>query len=213
MRGKFIVIEGIDGSGKTTQAELLEARLLDSGLIPEDRKLIVTREPGGTPFGRELRELLLNPPAGRKPRPTAELLLYAADRAQHVETVIRPALSAGHWVLCDRFTGSTVAYQGMGRGLSMNYINQLNEMATDGLEPDLVLWLDISIEEASQRRLKRSRGPADRIETTEDGFMARARIGFATLLHNNAHWRRVNAERDPDDIAATCLRHITWAFA
>lgn len=212
MRGRFIAIEGIDGSGKSTQVDLLKARLLGSGLIPEGRELIVTREPGGTPFGRELRELLLNPPAGREPCPTAELLLYAADRAQHVATVIRPALDAGHWVLCDRFTGSTVAYQGMGRGLSMNYIYQLNEMATDGLEPDLVLWLDISIEEASQR-LKRSMKSADRIETTQDNFTTRARLGFATLLHNNAHWRRVNADSDPDDIAATCFRHITYSFA
>jgi dTMP kinase len=212
MRGRFIAIEGIDGSGKSTQVDLLRARLLDSGLIPEDRKLIVTREPGGTPFGRELRELLLNPPAGRKSCPTAELLLYAADRAQHVETVIRPALDAGHWVLCDRFNGSTVAYQGMGRRLSMNYIYQLNEMATGGIEPDLVLWLDISVEKASQR-LRESKRPADRIETTGDIFMTSVRHGFATLLDKNAHWRRVNADSDPDDIAATCLRHITWALA
>jgi dTMP kinase len=212
MRGRFIVVEGIDGSGKSTQVELLRARLLDSGLIPEGRELIVTREPGGTPFGRELRELLLNPPAGRKPCPTAELLLYAADRAQHVETVIRPALHSGHWVLCDRFTGSTVAYQGFGRRLRIDYINQLNKMATGGIEPDLVLWLDISVEEASQR-LRESRRPADRIETTGDIFMTSVRHGFATLLDKNAHWRRVNGDSDPDDIAATCLRHITWAFA
>jgi dTMP kinase len=213
MRGRFIAIEGIDGSGKTTQAELLEARLLDSGLIPEGRKLIVTREPGGTPFGRELRELLLNPPAGRKPCPTAELLLYAADRAQHVETVIRPALSAGHWVLSDRFTGSTVAYQGFGRGHSFEVIHQLQSITNQGLRPDVVLWLDISIEEASQRRLKRSRGPADRIETTGDIFMTSVRHGFATLFDKNAHWRRVNGDSDPDDIAATCLRHITYSLA
>jgi dTMP kinase len=212
MRGRFIAIEGIDGSGKSTQVELLRARLLDSGLIPEGRKLIVTREPGGTPFGRELRELLLNPPAGRQPCPTAELLLYAADRVQHVETVIRPALSAGHWVLCDRFTGSTVAYQGHGRGLRMNHINQLNKIATGGLEPDLVLWLDISVEKASQR-LRESSRPADRIETTRGIFMTSVRHGFATLLHKNAHWRRVNADSDPDEIAATCLRHITYSLS
>lgn len=212
MRGKFIAIEGIDGSGKSTQVDLLRARLLGSDLIPEGRELIVTREPGGTPFGRELRELLLNPPAGRKPCPTAELLLYAADRAQHVETVIRPALSAGHWVLCDRFAGSTVAYQGFGRRLRIDYINQLNKIATSDLEPDLVLWLDISVEKASQR-LRESKRPADRIEATGDIFMTSVRHGFATLLHKKAHWKRVNADSDPDDIAATCLRHITWAFA
>jgi dTMP kinase len=213
MRGRFIAIEGIDGSGKTTQAELLKAWLPGSGLIPEGRELIVTREPGGTPFGRELRELLLRPELGLEPCLTSELLLYAADRAQHVATVIWPALHAGHWVLCDRFTGSTVAYQGFGRLLQIDYINQLNKIASCGLEPDLVLWLDISVEEASQRRLKRSTGPADQIETTQDNFMSRARLGLATLFHNNAHWKRVNAERDADDIAATCLRYIAHSFA
>jgi dTMP kinase len=94
----------------------------------------------------------------------------------------------------------------------MNYINQLNKIATGGLEPDLVLWLDISIEKASQR-LREFKRPADRIETTGDIFMTSVRHGFATLLNKNAHWRRVIADSDPDDIAATCLAHITWAFA
>jgi dTMP kinase len=100
----------------------------------------------------------------------------------------------------------------MGRRLSMNYIYQLNEMATGGIEPDLVLWLDISVEKASQR-LRESKRHADRIETTGDIFMTSVRHGFATLFDKNAHWRRVNGDSDPDDIAATCLRHITYSLA
>jgi dTMP kinase len=213
MRGRFIAIEGIDGSGKSTQVDLLRAWLPGSGLIPEGRELIVTREPGGTAFGQELRELLLRPELGLEPCPTAELLLYAADRAQHVATVIRPALDAGHWVLCDRFTGSTVAYQGFGRNLRIDYIDQLNEMATGNLEPDLVIWLDITIEEA-RKRIRRRRGiVADRIESTNDDLMVRVRNGYEVLHSQRKSWSYVFAERPAKVVAAKCQNRIIFAFA
>ena len=129
-RGRFLVLEGIDGCGKTTQIEALKAWLPASGLMPEGAQLLVTREPGGTALGQALRQMLLHPPGEAAPESTAELLLYAADRAQHVQQRIAPALAAGHWVLSDRFVGSTAAYQGYGRGLSLDLIDQLAAIAT-----------------------------------------------------------------------------------
>ena len=132
--GRFVVLEGIDGCGKTTQLEQLRHWLPGSGLMRPGSRLVISREPGGTPLGLALRELLLHPPAETAPCSDAELLLYAADRAQHVARVIRPALEAGDWVLCDRFTGSTAAYQGYGRGLPLERIATLERVATGGLE-------------------------------------------------------------------------------
>ena len=123
-RGRFVVLEGIDGCGKTTQLEALGRWLPGSGLLAPGAELIITREPGGTALGTALRQLLLHPPGAAAPEPMAELLLYAADRAQHVEQCIRPALAVGHWVLSDRFSGSTAAYQGYGRGLDLVAIAQ-----------------------------------------------------------------------------------------
>ena len=109
MTGRFIVLEGIDGCGKTTQIQHLVEWLPNSGLMPKGAAVVCTREPGGTPLGRSIRELLLHTADQEAPAPTAELLLYAADRAQHVETLIRPALERGDWVISDRFSGSTLA--------------------------------------------------------------------------------------------------------
>lgn len=117
MSGRFLVLEGIDGCGKSTQIEALHAWLPASGLMAPGARLVVTREPGGTALGQALRSLLLRPPEAAAPCSLSELMLYAADRAQHVEKCLRPALAAGDWVLCDRFSGSTAAYQGYGRGL------------------------------------------------------------------------------------------------
>ena len=159
-RGRFVVLEGIDGCGKSTQIEALRRWLPTSGLLATGAELLVTREPGGTALGAALRQLLLHPPGEAAPEPMAELLLYAADRAQHVEQCIRPALAAGHWVLSDRYSGSTAAYQGYGRGLDLARIGQLEQLATGGLAPDLTLWLELSLAESLRRRGERT---ADRI--------------------------------------------------
>jgi dTMP kinase len=202
--GRFIVFEGIDGSGKTTQLQRLAEWLPDSGLMPSGAQLIVTREPGGTALGRSLRQLLLHPPAGTAPCPTAELLLYAADRAQHIETVIRPALEAGDWVLCDRFTGSTAAYQGYGRGLSPGVIAELERIATGGLRPDLTLWLALPVTESLRRRGDRS---VDRIEASGEGFLRRVAIGFKRLAMIRG-WQRVDAMQSVDEVAKDCSRLV-----
>jgi dTMP kinase len=136
LRGKFITFEGIDGSGKSTQLELLAGDLRSRGI-----DVLTTREPGGTSLGRRLRELFLE--SEETVAPLAELLLFAADRAQHVEHLIKPALEAGRTVISDRYADATVAYQGAGRGFSKAIIEQVIELATSGLRPDLTLFFDV----------------------------------------------------------------------
>ncbi|NMF82366.1 dTMP kinase [Nodosilinea sp. P-1105] len=185
MQGKLIVFEGVEGCGKSTQLQALakqltapEGRITTPG-YPEGVPIITTREPGGTLLGGELRQLLL----GRAMASPTELLLYAADRAQHVEEVIRPALAAGHWVLCDRFIDSTVAYQGYGRGLDLALIQLLNQVATGGLTPDLTLWLQLDVAMGLSRT--RQRGDNDRIEQADLAFHQRVQLGFETLAQQH----------------------------
>ena len=203
-KGVFIVLEGIDGCGKTTQLQALREWLPHSGLMPPSARLIVTREPGGTALGQALRELLLHPPDAVRPEPMTELLLYAADRAQHVAEVIRPALDAGHWVLCDRFTGSTAAYQGYGRGLDLEAIYALESIATGDLDPDLTLWLDVPLAESFRRRGDRM---ADRIEGEGEEFLARVEDGFLELTAQR-DWVRVNADQPVADVTKDCCDMI-----
>ena len=204
-RGRFLVLEGIDGCGKTTQIQHLRQWLPSSGLMPAGAELVVTREPGGTELGRALRELLLHPPGAAAPCSTAELLLYAADRAQHVQEHIRPALEAGHWVLSDRFSGSTAAYQGYGRGLSLQLIEQLSLIACRGLQPDLTLLLDVPLAESLRRRGHR---PADRIEASGEAFLARVCAGFAALAAQPG-WQRLDGTQPADQVSAALQAAIT----
>ena len=208
-RGRFWVLEGIDGCGKTTQIEALKQWLPSSGLMPEGAQLLVTREPGGTALGQALRQLLLHPPGDAAPESPAELLLYAADRAQHVQQRIAPALEAGHWVLGDRFVGSTAAYQGYGRGLSLALIEQLAGIATAGLEPDLTVLLEIPLAESLRRRGHR---PADRIEASGEAFLARVCAGF-TALAQQYGWCRIEASQSPEAVSADLQAAIHAACA
>jgi dTMP kinase len=196
------VIEGIDGSGKTTQLEALRRWLPESGLMAPGARLVVTREPGGTALGQVLRQLLLHPPDGCAPSSTTELLLYAADRAQHVDCLLRPALQAGDWVLSDRFTGSTVAYQGYGRGLPMDLITRLESIATAGLRADLTLWLDLPMALSRSRRGDRA---ADRIEAGGAAFLTRVAEGFAALAVERG-WQRVDATPPAATVTEACRR-------
>lgn len=197
-RGRFLVIEGIDGSGKTTQLQRLVEWLPSSGLMPPGARLVQTREPGGTALGQALRELLLHPPEAASPVPRAELLLYAADRAQHVETVIRPAIERGDWVLSDRFAGSTLAYQGYGRQLDRQLILQLEHIATTGLQPDATLWLQLPLEISLARRADQAN---DRIEAAGQAFLQRVSQGFQDLATDRGWWT-IEAARDPEAVAA-----------
>ncbi len=204
-----MVLEGIDGSGKTSQIQALAAWLPGSGLLPPGAAVVTTREPGGTPLGLALRQLLLHPPGEAAPGSTAELLLYAADRAQHVQHCIQPALAAGHWVLSDRFSGSTAAYQGHGRGLSLGLIRQLEAIATGGLAPDLTLWLALPLAESLRRRGDR---PDDRIESAGAAFLQRVADGFAAEAAQRG-WRRIDAGQPPAAVAGACRNALLEAFA
>jgi dTMP kinase len=184
MKGKLIVFEGVEGCGKTTQLQRSHHWLLTSGQVAklqsENRikDLIMTREPGGTTLGGGIRQLLLSPT--QDPIcDCAELLLYAADRAQHVDELLRPRLAEGVMILCDRYTDSTIAYQGYGRGLDRSLIDQLNEIATGGLQSDLTIWLDLDAELGLTRTQKR--GANDRIEQADLDFHRRVQQGFAAL--------------------------------
>jgi dTMP kinase len=207
-RGRFVVLEGIDGCGKSSQLHALTAWLPVSGLLPPGAGVVPTREPGGTPLGEALRELLLHPPGEVDPGPGAELLLYAADRAQHVEQRIQPALAAGHWVLSDRFSGSTAAYQGHGRGLNLAMIRQLEAIATGGLRADLTLWLDLPLAESRRRRGERV---ADRIESAGEAFLERVAAGFAAEARAGG-WCRIDADQPFEAVTQACCEALSLAF-
>lgn len=197
MTGRFIVLDGIDGCGKSTQIRHLAQWLPVSGLMPSTAGLICTREPGGTPLGQSIRDLLLHTEADQVPSVTAELLLYAADRAQHVDTVIRPALLRGDWVLSDRFAGSTLAYQGYGRGLDHQLITRLESIATTGLVPDLTACLMVPVEVSLQRRHGEKE---DRIEAEGRAFLHRVADGFAVLAEQR-HWCQLDAQRSVSQLS------------
>lgn len=190
MAGRFIVFEGGEASGKTTQAARLAV----------DLDAVLTREPGGTPIGERLRELLLDPvlPA---PSVRTEVLLLLAARAQHVAEVIEPALAAGRDVVCDRFTGSTVAYQGFGRGLDPGELIELSAWAAAGREPDVVILLSVDQKEAAARLV--GRGRPDRIEGEGAAFFEKVAEGFrAQAAADPERWRTVDGNGGVDEVAA-----------
>ena len=206
MKGKLIVFEGVEGAGKTTQMQGLIHWLQASCFLRVG--LVATREPGGTELGRGLRHLLLKQDAGEVVSDRAELLMYAADRAQHVETCLKPELSKGTIVLCDRFTDSTIAYQGYGRGLNLNLIKQLNEIATCGLESDLTLWLDLNVEAGLAR--VRARSGCDRIEQADLKFHHQVQQGFAELAEENkSRIVQINADRPEYEVAQEIQAIVT----
>jgi dTMP kinase len=172
--------------------------------MPAGAELISTREPGGTPLGRSVRELLLHTRAEQAPAPTAELLLYAADRAQHVERLILPTLERGDWVISDRFSGSTMAYQGYGRGLDRQLIDQLERIATAGVQPDLTLWLTLPLEESLRRR---QGDQADRIEAEGQVFLQRVIDGFAAIAEQR-QWSAIAADRPPEAVSRALEREL-----
>ena len=186
----FISFEGLDGSGKSTQAELLRSRLDADGV-----EVISTREPGGTELGEKIRDLVLH---GGDVTPWAEALLYAAARAQHVDVVIRPALERGASVICDRYLDSSVAYQGVGRDLGLDRVLDLNLAAVGGLLPDRTFLLALDVTEIGSR-LDREH---DRLERESEAFHARAEAGYRELAARFPERIAVlDAKRPPDELA------------
>ena len=186
-KGLFITFEGADGCGKTTQIELLNNYLISKG-----KDTILTREPGARGLGVKLREILLNYDGDVSPN--CESFLFLADRAQHVDCIIKPALEEGKIILCDRHTDSTVAYQGYGRGLDIERINYLNNIATSGLKPDLTIVFDIDIETSMQRVGKEK----DRMESAGMDFFNNVRNGYLEIAKNEPN--RVKVINSADSI-------------
>jgi dTMP kinase len=216
LRGQLVVFEGVEGAGKSTQLQSLRHWLEQSGwqswlqqrvgtAVPP---IVVTREPGGTELGQQLRRLLLDSSLteGEGLWDRTELLLYAADRAQHVQKVLKPAIAQGALVLCDRFTDSTIAYQGYGRGFDLDLIRQLNAIATMGLESDLTLWLDLEVQQGLQRAQARAQADQpeglkgkDRMEAADLSFHQRVQQGFRAIAQDEPH-RMVRIEASLSEV-------------
>ena len=206
-RGLFLVFEGVDGSGTTTQVEHLCTFLEGRG-----HEVVRTREPGGTPLSERIRHLVLDP-SWKETSFLTELFLYAASRAQHVEELVAPALQRGSIVVCDRFTASSVAYQSFGRGLDRNLVEKVNEMAVGSWIPDMTLFLRISGEEALRRRARRAE-QIDRLEEAGQRLQERVALGYDAVFKEDPNAVVVDAHPDPDDIAQEINKELLkrWAW-
>lgn len=211
MIGKFITLEGPEGSGKSTQAKMMIRRLAELGI-----EAMYTREPGGTALGEEIRNILQHDQAGEAPCERAELLLFEASRNQLVEKVIRPALEKGTWVICDRFMDSTTAYQGYGRGLPVDEVKSIHHFTINGMEPDLTLLLDLEVETGFERiaqRFLELGESADRFEQEERSFHERVRQGYLKLSQEEPNrFRIVDASQTPEVVSSAIWTLLTNAF-
>ncbi len=202
----FLVFEGLDGAGKST---LIQG--VSSHLKSRDLESIVTREPGGTILGDELREIVTRTKL-EAPTPRTELLLYEASRAQHVDRVIRPALDKGHWVLCDRFTASSVAFQGGGRDIPTESVHWLNDFATDSTKPDLQILLDLPTEESLSRIQKRQDSTGqdtDRFEREAKEFHEAVRKSYLKQANDNKEkWLILDAMEQSDSLLQTLIQEL-----
>jgi dTMP kinase len=205
--GTFITFEGIDGSGKTTQLRMLASYLKEAGC-----EVLLTREPGGTPVGNRLRAALLD--AHEEVDPLTELLVFAADRAQHVRRVLRPALEAGQVVISDRYADATVAYQGAGRGFPAELISEIIQLATEGLKPDLTLLFDLSVEESIARTSRRSNGKhrGDRLDAEASDFHVRVRDAYLDVARAEPdRVKIIETNRRPEE-TYECVKKIIVPF-
>jgi len=197
-RGRLITIEGLDGSGKTTLADGLEAALLERGL-----PVLRLREPGGVALSERIRDLVADP--GLRPHPRTEALLFAAARAQMCAEVLLPALQDGRWVLLDRFVDSSLAYQGGGRGLGLEAVARINELATTGCRPDRTLLLRVD-RASGRRRLQTRGGERDRMEREDDAFFARVESAYDALATGEPErFRTLDAHKDAAQVLADAL--------
>ena len=208
MPGKFITFEGIDGSGKSTQLRMLVGALRERGIDP-----LTTCEPGGTPLGRRLRDAFLE--TEETVAPMAELLLFAADRAQHVEFLIKPALAEGRTVISDRYADATFAYQGAGRGFDENTVNKVIKLATNGLKPDLTLFFDFPIATALSRMNSRGESGerSNRMDFETVEFYERVRDAYLGIADRESRrFRIVDASGSVDEIQRRVLEIVTSSF-
>lgn len=206
MNGRFITFEGGEGAGKSTHIRALAEFLRSRGI-----QVLLTREPGGTLLGESIRALLQHDAGGESPLPRAEVLLFCASRAQLCDRVIRPALEAGTWVLCDRFEDSTLAYQGAGRGWCIDELRKISRFASDNLVPDLTVFLDLPVDEGLRRIRERAEGQ-DRIEREDRPFHQRLRDGFLKLASEEpGRIRVVDADRKIESVKAD-VRRIAEEF-
>ena len=204
--GTFITFEGIDGSGKTTQLRLLAQFLRAQGC-----ELLVTREPGGTPVGLSLRDALLD--IRGEVDPLTELLVFAADRAQHVRKVIRPAIEKGAVLISDRYADATRAYQGAGRGFSRELINEIIQLATEGLVPDLTVLFDVTVEESVMRTTRRSaKNKRDRLDIEKEDFHSRVREEYLRIAKAEPDRVKVIDASGTIDRTQQSLRDIVVPF-
>jgi len=207
MIGKFITLEGPEGSGKSTQAKMMIRRLSELGI-----EAIYTREPGGTALGEEIRNILQHDQAGEAPCERAELLLFEASRNQLVEKVIRPALEKGTWVICDRFMDSTTAYQGYGRGLPVDEVKAIHLFTINNVTPDLTLLLDLEVETGFERIAERFLAlgeSADRFEQEERSFHERVRQGYLKLAAEEPdRFRIVHAAAAPETVSVDIWKAV-----
>jgi dTMP kinase len=208
--GKFITLEGGEGVGKSTQVDAVRAELLAAGI-----EVVVTREPGGTPRAERIREILLARSDEAMPE-SSELLLMFAARATHLHNLILPSLKRGAWVVCDRFTDASYAYQGYGRGLSLQSISQLEQLVQQGLQPDLTLLLDAPVELAMQRARLRNQAQGqphgDRFEAENTAFFARVRQGYqARAVQCADRFRIIDASQSLDAVTRS-VRATVSAF-
>jgi dTMP kinase len=192
-RGLFLVVEGVEGAGKTTQVELLSRWMSSTGI-----RHLTTREPGGTPVGEALRSLVLNR-TDLELTPESELLLILAARAAFVKEVVRPALERGDVVLSDRYDLSTFAYQGWGRGLDLDAVRRLSAFATGGLSPDLYLLLDVAVREGAARQRLQGKG-TDRFEGQGEAFLSRVRDGYLSLAESEPSVHLLDATGTSDAV-------------
>ena len=206
---RFITLEGPDGSGKSLQARMLGDRLREEGL-----DVVVTREPGGTKTGEQVREIVLG--AGRGLDPMADALLFSAQRAQHVAEVIRPALAAGRIVVCDRHRDSTICYQGYGSGLDVEAMRALQDLATGGLLPHLTILLDVSVDVGLRRRQSGRPDELNKFEldgTFDRAYHERVRAGYMREASAGGRWRVVDASGPPEAVAAEVAAIVLGALA
>ncbi len=209
MKGKFIVIEGIDGCGKTTQIDAISKWLPSSGLMGGNSKLVKTREPGGSLLGKKLRNLILDNNTNNKPSSLAELLLYSADRAEHVSKIISPALEKEDWVISDRFADSTLAYQGYGRNINLEIIKNIESIVCQGEHPDLTIFLEISAEESI---LRRKNFVPDRIESEGIKFLHKVNEGFK-LIAKEKNWKVISATQNVNAISHEIKKTLLKNFS